>query len=498
LLASYAFAAGGITGLGATAASARLLRVARAFEHVDRCPRINETVTCGLMSMPTIAPQQLRVVVNPVPGFTPPPQVVALGQQGIVDVDLLLGAQLLWTVVMGKSQVSYGDVYNWMSLSVQGRSPHQFADSSFGDDSEVGGDLSSTFSKLVGLAFLGKYAATSWFKVLRPLWGETLSTGAGPVHIDKPRPKDDGPDYLAAPFDPSSAPLGGPFYAVELKGRKAKVEFSSDVFKNWSSQASNIALSAASGPLNLKSWIVAFNYGFSQARGSREESTLLVEDPEISTGAPLLEATRENGASIIRDHLARQCVNLGAGVLASAVKLGTGLDATTPLPRVYRVDHPRLLQRQYVGQWYSPNNLGELTPAAFPLTPWSPSGLEVVEHGPGFFVVRWPRARAEVFIHSEASSWLDRRGPQNLLRRLFGAGDSIFVGQDATMLRSAARTQQGNPLDGTPFSDELHFNDTIGDDAYQGQVLARTDSCTSMRAMTCSADPDDAHQNGRS
>ena len=421
------------------------------------------------MSIPTIAPQQLRVVVNQVPGFTPPPQVAALGQQGTVDVDLLLGAQLLWTVVMGKSQVSYGDVYNWMSLSEQGRSPHRFADSSFGDDSEVSGDLSSTFSKLVGLAFLGQYAQTCWFKVLRPLWGETLSTGAGPVHIDKPRPKDDGPDYLAAPFDPANAPLGGPFYAVEFKGRKAKVEFSSEVFQAWSSQASNIALTSAGSPLNLKSWVVAFNYGFSQARGSREESTLLVEDPEISAGARMLDATRMNGSSIIRDHLARQCVNLGAGVLASAVKLGSGLDGTSPLPPVYRVDHPRLSQRRYVGQWYSPNSLGELVPAMFPSNP-PLSELEVVDRGPGFFVVRWRRGRAEVFVHSDASWPLDSLRPQDLLRRLFGAGESIFVGQDATMLRGAARTNQGAPLDGTPFSDELHFNEAVGDGPYRGQL----------------------------
>ena len=68
------------------------------------------------MSIPTIAPQQLRVLVRPVQSFTPPPEVAALGQQSTVDVDLLLGAQLLWTVVMGKEQTLYGDVYNWISL----------------------------------------------------------------------------------------------------------------------------------------------------------------------------------------------------------------------------------------------------------------------------------------------------------------------------------------------------------------------------------------------
>ena len=199
------------------------------------------------MSIPVIAPQQLRILVSSLRSFKPPPDVAALGRESTIHIDLLLGAQLLWTAVMGKSQVSYGDVYNWIALSDGGRSPHRFADSSFGDDSEFGGDLSSTFSKLAGLAFLGKYASASWFKVLRPLWGSVLATGVGQVQVEKPRPDEYGPDYLAAPFDPSSALLGGPFYAVEFKGRKTKVEFSSEVFKSWSAQASNIALTSAIG-----------------------------------------------------------------------------------------------------------------------------------------------------------------------------------------------------------------------------------------------------------
>jgi hypothetical protein len=420
------------------------------------------------MTIPTIALQQLHLMVAQLAGFAPPPRVAALGSPGTVNVDLLLGAQLLWTVVMGRTSISYGDVDNWISLTEQGRSPHRFAGSSFGDDSEVSADLSSMFSKLVGLAFLGEYAETCWFKVLRPLWGETLSTVDGPVHIDKPNPHADGPDYLAAPFDPSSASLGGPVYAVEFKGRKAKVEFGSDVFRGWSAQASNIALtSAASQPLNLKSWVVAFNYGFAEARGSREASTLLVEDPEISPGASQLRATRVNGASIIRDHLARQCINLGVGVLASAVKLGSGLDGISHLPAVYRVDHQRLAQRRYIGHWYAPNALGELVPV--PRVSLPLGDFEFIDRGPSHLRMMSKRGGIQVVIGSNAAE-PHPRGPEDLLRRLWGLGGSIFVGQDATMLRSAARTQPDAALDTTPFIDELHFKETIGDGPGAGQI----------------------------
>ncbi|MCC6639810.1 MAG: hypothetical protein IT386_01460 [Deltaproteobacteria bacterium] len=359
--------------------------------------------------------------------------------------------------------VSYGAIHDWIALSVPGQAPHRFTGTSLGEDSEVGGDLSSTFAKVVGLAFMSEYAGACWFKVLRPLWDAVLATAQGNVEVSKVRPDDDGPDYLAAPFDPASAVQGGPFYAVEFKGKKAKVEFASETFKGWSRQAANISLRGQNAAVNLKSWVLAFNYGFERAGGSREESTLLVEDPEIAPDAPALEPDRVNGSSIIRDHLSRQCVVLGASILAPHVRLGRSLEGAKDLPPVYRIDHQRLKNRRYIGHWFSLTPQGDLiaTPEA-PSTQW-----RVIERGPRWLVVRGPEGIVEVAIHHDGpASW---RGAQWLERLLWGRG-AIFIGQDATMLRRCTQVATADALDGEPFQDELHFADAAGDGPYPSEV----------------------------
>jgi hypothetical protein len=118
------------------------------------------------MSPPPISRQQVRLLVQQTANFVPPAGVAALGTT--VDLDLVLGTQLLWTAAMKKT-ISYGALYDWIGLSVPNKSPHRFTGSSLGDDSEMGGDLSSTFAKVIGLAFMGEYASACWFTVLRSL-----------------------------------------------------------------------------------------------------------------------------------------------------------------------------------------------------------------------------------------------------------------------------------------------------------------------------------------
>jgi hypothetical protein len=414
------------------------------------------------MSPPTLARQQLQFLLQTTPNFNPPTAVTDLTTNSLVDLDLVRGSQVLWTAVMKKQVVSYGDVYHWIALTDPGKSPHRFAESSFGDDSEVGGDMSSNFSKIVGLAFLNEFAGATWFKVLRPLWGNTLATTGGPVSISKPRPDDDGPDYLAAPFDPTNAGLGGPFYAVEFKGKKAKVEFNSGTFRSWSSQSTNVLLTggATGAPVNLKSWVVGFNYGFAQPMGSRELSALLVEDPEIAPGRPLLASERLNASSIIRDHLARQCILLGAPAIAPLVRRGTGFDGVTSLPPVYQIDHPRVRGRRYIGRWYHIDQDGQCLPSSLP----SGLGLRgngiIVRSGKSHLIVHSKDGLVEIFARGSGPGW---RGPMDWLQSLLGMKDTIFVGQDATMLRRSIQTSLAMPLDGEPFQDEIQFKDVSGD-----------------------------------
>jgi hypothetical protein len=408
-----------------------------------------------------MAPQRLRFLLQGSPGFTPPPSVANL--QNHVDIDLLLGAQLLWTNICGRGDsVGYGVVQDWEAMTVPGKSPHQFQGSSLGDETEISGGDGGKFAKVVSLAFMSEYAGATWYKVLKPIWGETLKTGSGDISITKKDPNEDGPDYLVAPFDPSSTALGGPLYALEIKGRKDKVEFNHVAFSEFSSQARNISLSNTSDgtPVNLKSWVSVFNYGFEQPRGSREESTLLVQDPDIAPGAPNLDAKALNGATIIREHLARQCLLLGGHALRVPVLMGRALEGARSLPLVYKINHPALSARRYIGQWFSFLPSGDLTP--LPVTRW-----HARRHGPHRAFFASHDGRAEIFFHDDGT------GPIGWIAEMLGLSDIVFVGQDATMLRRCTQVSLGKALDGAPFEDELQLFKPSGDD---GKILRLTRS----------------------
>lgn len=405
-----------------------------------------------MTAIPTISRQTLRFFLQTAPGFTPPPAVQTLVD--VVELDLVAGCQLLWTAVMNKSAVSYGDIYHWLALSDPNAKLHRFTDSSFGDDSEVGGDIASELAKVVGLAFMSEYAEACWFTVLRPFWGNVLTTNLGDISVSKNSKDAFGPDYLAAPFNPANAAAGGPFYAVEFKAQKAKVEFKSKTFKDWSKQAANIALRKEDGSaVNLKAWVLAFNYGFEKAQGSREESALLVDDPDVVPGEPSLEPDPINGSTIIRDHLSRQCRLLGAPQLAPYVRRGLALDGVKDLPPVYKIDNKKLAGRRYIGQWLARAPSGELVPA-----PSGWVGWPIMHRGSHHFVVGDPAAHIQVWIDGpdgpRARAWIER---------MFGGGDLVFVGQDATMLRRCTELSTDVALDGEPFQQEIHFVETSGE-----------------------------------
>jgi hypothetical protein len=417
---------------------------------------LSATLDGRMSAIPTIALQRFRLLIQQVPGFAPPPAVANLKDE--VDLDLVLGMQMLWTAAAIQGPISYGRLSDWIALTLPNKSPHRFLGSSIGEDTEVSGSFSTDFSKLVGLAFMGQYADAAWFKTLRPLWDDTLATQAGAIKIVKKDTDANGPDYLAAPFDPTAKQFGGPFYAVEFKGKKAKVELDSATFRGWSKQAGNISLTLAPAqtPVSIKAWVLGFNYGFEKAEASREESALLVEDPETAPGEKPLEPERSNGSSIIRDHLARQCALLGAPVLAPFIRLGAPLDGAAGLPAVYKIDHARLKDRRYIGAWYVAAPTGELLPAP---SPWPGPGWTVIERGPDWFVYRRGPDVAEVYVRAHGPVW-------GLHALLAGGAGHVFVGQDATMLRRCTQVRIGAALDGEPFQDEIHFAQVIGEGPY--------------------------------
>src|SRR6186713_1171028 len=143
--------------------------------------------------VPNITAQRLRFLLQATPSFTPPAKIAALKDQ--VDIDLLVGAQVQWTKVNGRrGNPGYGMVHEWEAMTIPGKSPHRFHDSSIGEDSESSGDVAAEFSKLVSFAFMSEYAGATWYKVLKPLWGKTLHTAGGKIDIAKKWPEDQGPD----------------------------------------------------------------------------------------------------------------------------------------------------------------------------------------------------------------------------------------------------------------------------------------------------------------
>jgi hypothetical protein len=125
------------------------------------------------------------------------------------------------------------------------------------------------------------------------------------------------------------------------------------------------------------------------------------------------------------------------------------------LPTVFKVRHPALKQRRYIGAfaWRGPG--GELI--------WMPeptprlSGrfeIDIVDDGPGPFrsaVIHLGPSRHRVVIYHHGSN-LREGAVRGILRSLFaGGGAQVFLGQDAEMIRGCMRTALDGDLGGEPF-----------------------------------------------
>lgn len=167
------------------------------------------------------------------PGFTPPPGVAELRGRPTVNVDLARGAHYFFTCIVHDTP-SYQDVEKFLRWTLGADGPHRFIGSSFSEDSEYNIDLSKTFSKLVGIGFMSEYAGSTWFASLsRKRWESGITSPGGVYTFAKVNPEDDGPDYLAATFDPSAAGVVDPLFALEFKGRAERVEFDHAKFHAW-------------------------------------------------------------------------------------------------------------------------------------------------------------------------------------------------------------------------------------------------------------------------
>lgn len=414
--------------------------------------------------------QKLGFELKRTKGFSPPAPIQNLSTS--VDLDLSLGAHYFFTFVHHRTP-TFGLVEDFINFSTTVNGIHTFDGSGFGDDAESSQSYSAQFAKLVGVAFMAQYANCTWFASMSRMWRDGLVSATGRIEFKKRHPKSNGPDYLAAPFDPASA-TSDPLYVVEFKGRTGVVKFSHEAFRAWRKQSKNIRAYDPNGvEVNLKSWVLAFNYAFEGGEG-RENSTLLVEDPWTApANVPALGHDRRAVSRIIREHLARQCPKFGLGHLSRALVTDAGQDLSAlRLPGIFTVHHPRLGVRRYVGGFATRGPDGNLF--------WLPDGwldgrlrhdvdIEIFPSSQGGdwfeFLVhvrgrssRSRRAFVRVFGQARPPAPVELR---RMLRELLGGSTtSVFVGQDATMIRECLRTPIDAELGGISFSEPIELAGT--------------------------------------
>lgn len=403
-------------------------------------------------------PQRLVFELRRDPGFVPPPAVAALAGQGLVDLDLVLGVQYYYSAVE-KREPSYGVLADFYSQTAPYERPHRFIGTSLAVDDEEGKAQSNRYGRVVGISFMSGHAGLTWYAPVKTIWNG-LNTAGPTIAFERPDEDIDRPDYLGAPFSVEHAKDLGldPLYVLEFKGHKQRVTFESPTFTRWIAQATNLRATAAAKPVKLKSWVLAFNYGFVEPRGSRAESTLLVADPWAGDDdARPPAASPETIEPIIREHLARQCRKLGASRLAPFISSGRMAEGVGLLPPVYKIRHPALADRRYMGIWGTLDQDGEFIPQAGP--GWhfggGPKDIEVHFHGPGFAhgYVRFRDGSAE-FDFRLSGAFRRPADAERMLRGLLaGRGGDVFIGQDATMLKECMRTQVGVGLRGAAFTD---------------------------------------------
>lgn len=433
------------------------------------------------------------------PEFEPPPGVVALRGKGRVHLRVAVGAHYFFTC-LAEREPDFATVTEFMNSTLDPSSPHRFRGRNFSHDKEWNGATSSRYAKLIGIAFMAEHAGSTWFAPID--WAHELECTDGTMCFRKQDPDGDGPDYLAAPFDPVGSGTPDPFYVLEFKGRKQQVTFKSPDFDRWRAQATNIDCVDENGThRTVKSWVLAFNYAFEQGVGGRTCSTLLVDDPEAGRpDAPPIEPTRESIAPIIRAHLARQCRKLGAGNLIGAVLGGRLPERSPALPRTYFIDHPKLGGRRYIGWFGSWGPSGEVLWSSNPGSRAPGSAfdglyIDVNLEGPTFRGHAHARVRGrgprkpslDVFVHGQTPWPGSRQEIEAWLEQLLGRGPGgeFFIGQDATMLRECMHTQLGRALTGVPFVDPIElFESARGEDAPHAiQVIRNGSALASSRAV---------------
>lgn len=400
-------------------------------------------------------------------GFVPPPAVARLKE--FVTLNVALGAHYFFTLVQHR-EPTFGLVLDFLSSSTHRNGRHVFHGSSFGDDAEFAVGYSQQFAKFVGIAFMAEYAGSTWFAPLERLWDDGVSAADGHVSLCKRHPRKEGPDYLAAPFDPTVRRSADPLYVLEFKGRSRPVDFKHDKFVEWRKQARNIIAKVDGHEVKLKSWILAFNYAFENL-GPRN-SRLLVEDPwTASADKPPIEATRRNTARVVREHLARQCTKFGAGMLGAPVLAGR-MPEPAVLPRVYKVQHHLLRSRRYIGHFAARRPDGELVwmPARLPMIAGR-LDVDVFDDGSFNTAVVLAPDRQRILVHHRGP--LNEESIRRMMRSLLdGDEEVLFIGQDASMLRGCMQTPVEDELDGEPFAEMIEFqgNTDVGQTAEQGFV----------------------------
>lgn len=363
---------------------------------------------------------------------------------------------------------------------------HRFTGTRFTGDSEDGRALSTRFAKLVGISFMSEHADATWFAPMESLWDEGLLVSEGTVRFKKPRPGDDGPDYLAAPFDPTVS-TSDPLVVLEFKGRSQRFGFGTEVFKKWRKQAVNISCFGQDGmPRNLKSWVIEFAYAFEGTGGSSRHSTILVDDPPTGPAdAPVIERGRGIIERVVREHLSNQCTRLGAGRIARSVLFGERLAPQRDFPTTYLIKDPRLGDRRFIGVFGTWDIDGELTISANQQIIGLPSKFDIIAeaniesaNGWGHVSIRTKSGDELTMVDirlSTKGSWTSKRELEDYVRQwLVGArGAQVFIGQDATMLRTAIATAWGQPLEGTPFTVPIQFSTVANpkDGVHSVQVL---------------------------
>ena len=437
-------------------------------------------------------PIHLGFLLQEEAGFEPPPGVVALRGSATLDISMALGVHYFYTC-LGRREPSFGLVEEFLSYSINSQEPHVFMGSGFSDDSEFNQSLSMQFSKFFGIAFMAERAGSTWFANLSAhRWKTGLDTPEGGVSFTKEDKKANGPDYLAAPFDPMVEGVEDPLQVLEFKGRSQRIEFHHAEFKRWQAQASNIKCTDHTGQQRrLKSWVLGFNYSFDKGTGCRDHSTLLVDDPWVGPeGAEPIPISRKVVAPIIREHLARQCEKFGAARLVPSVLLGGKRAPQTVFPQIYKANDNRLAARRYIGLFGS----------------WGPNGEVLWSTSPRGF--RDPALDGEIFIESSADdSWVHahvRRRRLGIHIELLGRGgwrageaetwvrdllsggqDQIFVGQDATMLRDCIGTDSSVGLATEAFTNAIQISGRGDRDDQQHalQVLRNGGILASARLM---------------